>query len=174
MRDSTSRGPRREPWTDQLEQRPDHSRSHDPTRADTMTEPLHSPPAGSLSTRATGDRPLRRVFVRDLELMASVGVYELEKRYEQRIVVSVDLFVVDDYDGQSDNLSAVLDYSAVVSGIRTIVESGHTNLLETLAERIAQRCLSDHRVMRAVVRLEKPDIVPGCRSVGIEIAREQP
>ncbi len=138
-----------------------------------MTEPLQSPPAGPLCTKASERRSLRRVFVRDLELMASVGVYELEKRYEQRIVVSVDLLVVDDYDGQSDNLSAVLDYSSVVSGIRSIIESGHTNLLETLAERIAQRCLSDRRVMRAVVRLEKPDIVPGCRTVGIEIAREQ-
>lgn len=138
-----------------------------------MTEPLQSPSAGSSGTKASEGRSLRRVFVRDLELMASVGVYELEKRYEQRIVVSVDLLVVDDYDGQSDNLSAVLDYGSVVSGIRSIIESGHTNLLETLAERIAQRCLSDRRVMRAVVRLEKPDIVPGCRTVGIEIAREQ-
>jgi dihydroneopterin aldolase len=67
----------------------------------------------------------------------------------------------------------VLDYSTVIAGIRAIVESGHTNLLETLAERIAQRCLADQRVMRAVVRLEKPDIVPGCRTVGIEIVRDR-
>lgn len=122
---------------------------------------------------AARGRALRRVFVRDLELMASVGVFELEKRYEQRLIISVDLLVVDDYDGKSDSLSAVLDYGSVVAGIRTIVESGHTNLLETLAERIAQRCLTDARVMRAVVRLEKPDIVPGCRTVGIEIVRDQ-
>jgi dihydroneopterin aldolase len=138
-----------------------------------MTEPLAS--AGSIVglPAAAQGRALRRVFVRDLELMASVGVYELEKRYEQRLIISVDLLVLDDYDGRSDSLSAVLDYSSVVSGIRTIVESGHTNLLETLAERIAQRCLSDARVMRAVVRLEKPDIVPGCRTVGIEIVRDR-
>jgi 7,8-dihydroneopterin aldolase/epimerase/oxygenase len=138
-----------------------------------MTEPLASPgsPAG-LPSAARG-RALRRVFVRDLELMASVGVYELERRYEQRLIISVDLLVLDDYDGQSDNLGAVLDYGSVISGIRAIVEGGHTSLLETLAERIAQRCLSDARVMRAVVRLEKPDIVPGCRTVGIEIVRDQ-
>lgn len=122
---------------------------------------------------ATIGKPPRRVFVRDLELMASVGVFELEKRYEQRVLVSVDLRVNDDYDGQSDNLSAVLDYGAVVAGIRAIVETGHTNLLETLAERIAEVCLADPRVMQTVVRLEKPDIVPGCRSVGIEIERSR-
>lgn len=119
------------------------------------------------------DKPLRRVFVRDLELMASVGVFEMEKRYEQRLVVSLDLSVIDDYDGRSDALSAVLDYGAVVAGVRAIVETGHTNLIETLAERIAEAALADPRVVSAVVRLEKPDIVPGCRSVGIEITRRR-
>lgn len=138
-----------------------------------MTEPLAFPGSALAPPMAACDRALRRVFVRDLELMASVGVYELERRYEQRLIISVDLLVLDDYDGQSDSLGAVLDYSSVVSGIRTIVESGHTNLLETLAERIAQRCLSDPRVMRTVVRLEKPDIMPGCRTVGIEIVRDR-
>ncbi|WP_072390539.1 dihydroneopterin aldolase [Hyphomicrobium sp. CS1BSMeth3] len=138
-----------------------------------MTEPLAPSSTCADRTPASGHRPLRRVFVRDLELMASVGVYELEKRYEQRLIISADLMVLDDYDGQSDNLGAVLDYSSVVSGIRSIVESGHTNLLETLAERIATRCLADPRVVRVVVRLEKPDIVPGCRTVGIEIVRDR-
>jgi len=138
-----------------------------------MTEPLASSGSCAGSASAGGSRPLRRVFVRDLELMASVGVFELEKRYEQRLIISVDLMVQDDYDGQSDSLSAVLDYGSLISGIRSIVESGHTNLLETLAERIAARCLADPRVVRAVVRLEKPDIVPGCRTVGIEIVRER-
>jgi dihydroneopterin aldolase len=105
--------------------------------------------------------------------MASVGVFEMEKRYEQRLIVSVELWVTDDYDGQSDMLSAVLDYGSVVTRIRTIVETGHTNLLETLAEQIASVCLADSRVVRTIVKLEKPDIVPGCRSVGIEIVRER-
>ena len=128
-------------------------------------EPNPAPPPGSVG------KPLRRVFVRDLELMASVGVFEMEKRYEQRLVVSLDLSVIDDYDGRSDALSGVLDYGAVVAGVRAIVETGHTNLIETLAERIAEAALADPRVVRAIVRLEKPDIVPGCRSVGIEITR---
>ena len=44
------------------------------------------------------------VFVRDLEIVASVGVFEHEKRYEQRILVSVELIVCDGYDGLSDRL----------------------------------------------------------------------
>lgn len=114
-----------------------------------------------------------RVFVRELELMGRVGLYEVERRYEQRIVVSVDIDVADTYDGVSDRLRDVLDYEQLVKRIQGIVEGEHVNLLETLAERIAQNCLADPRVISVRVRIEKPDIMPGCRSVGIEIERRR-
>jgi dihydroneopterin aldolase len=114
---------------------------------------------------------LRHVFVRDLEIVASVGLLEHEQRYEQRIIVSVDLAVRDDYDGVSDRLGDVLDYGKVVDDIARLVQSGHFNLIETLAERIARKCLADARVERVRVRIEKPEILPSCRSVGIAIER---
>ena len=113
----------------------------------------------------------RRVFVTGLELMASVGIFEVEKRYEQRIVVSVDLDVADDYDGASDRLESVVDYGRIVAAVRALVESRHFHLIETLAERIAEACFTDPRVHAARITIEKPDILPGCRSVGIAIER---
>src|SRR5512145_311734 len=119
---------------------------------------------------AAGTR-LRRVFVHGLEIVASVGLLEHEKRYEQRIVVSVDLAVRDDYDGVSDLLSDVLDYGKLVDDLARLIQSEHVNLIETLAERIAGQCLTDKRVERVRVRIEKPEVLPSCRSVGIEIER---
>ena len=113
----------------------------------------------------------RHVFVRDLEIVASVGVLEHEKRYEQRVFISADLAVRDGYDGISDRVQDVVDYSVVVEGISRLVQSEHVNLIETLAERIATHCLADKRVVSVRVRIEKPDIMPSCRSVGIEIVR---
>ncbi len=127
----------------------------------------------SPSSRSNGRRPARRVFVNGLEVMASVGIYEVEKRYEQRIVISVDLDVVDDYDGISDRLDAVVDYGRVVAAVRALVESRHFQLIETLAERIAESCLADARVLVARITIEKPDILPACRSVGIAIERHR-
>ena len=79
----------------------------------------------------------------------------------------------DDYDGKSDRLADVLDYGKVVDGISRLVQSEHVNLIETLAERIAASCLADRRVESVRVRIEKPDILPSCKSVGIEIERHQ-
>ena len=123
--------------------------------------------------RCSGRRAARRVFVNGLELMASVGIFEVEKRYEQRIVVSVDLDVLDDYDGISDRLDAVVDYGLVAAAVRALVESRHFQLIETLAERIAEACLVDARVLVARITIEKPDILPSCRSVGIAIERSR-
>ena len=130
-----------------------------------------SEPNATATPHAPLVRRARRVFVSGLELMASVGIYEVEKRYEQRIVVSVDLDVADDYDGVSDRLENVVDYGGIVARIRAIVEARHFHLIETLAERIAEACLADPRALCARVTIEKPDILPGCRTVGIAIER---
>jgi 7,8-dihydroneopterin aldolase/epimerase/oxygenase len=119
----------------------------------------------------TTQRPPRRVFVRDLEIMANVGIFEVEHRYEQRIVVSLDLDVVDTYDGQSEQINDVLDYSRIVNDTELLIQSHHFKLIETLAERIAELCLSHQSVIAATIKIEKPDIMPSCRAVGIEIRR---
>jgi dihydroneopterin aldolase len=136
-----------------------------------MRPPWHGKPAGAPMTVASVRKSARRVFVHDLEIVASVGVLEHERRYEQRIIVSADLSVREDYDGVSDRLEDVLDYSKLVEGIARLVQREHVNLLETMAERIAEYCLADQRVESVRVRLEKPDAMPLCRAVGIEIER---
>jgi dihydroneopterin aldolase len=50
-----------------------------------------------------------------------------------------------------------------------MVVAQHTNLVETLADRIAALCLSDQRVMRVRVRVVKPDVLDRVAAVGVEI-----
>ena len=125
------------------------------------------------ATPLMSGRGYRRVFVRDLEIVASVGLLEYEKRYDQRILVSTELYVRDHYDGSSDRLADVLDYSKVVDGMTQLIQREHVNLIETLAERIAAFCLADERVEAVRVKIEKPEVIENCRSVGIEIERHR-
>jgi 7,8-dihydroneopterin aldolase/epimerase/oxygenase len=132
---------------------------------------MPAPPQSPENAERHGQSGIRRVFVNDFEIVASVGVFEHEKRYEQRILLSAELAVRDDYDGVSDRLEDVLDYSILLEGIALLVQQEHVNLIETLAERIAQHCLADPRVESVRVRIEKPDALSMCRSVGVEIDR---
>jgi 7,8-dihydroneopterin aldolase/epimerase/oxygenase len=114
---------------------------------------------------------LRHVFVRDLDVMATLGIHEHEKLTPQRIVVSIDLSVSEGGGPRHDDISSVVSYEIVVKKVEAIIAEGHVNLVETLAEKIAAACLKDKRVMAARVRIEKPDIIPNAKSVGIEIER---
>ncbi len=112
-----------------------------------------------------------RIFVRDLEMIASVGVYEFEKVRPQRIRVSIDLIVGPRAADATDTVDTVLSYENVVKTVRAIVATGHFHLIETLAERIAAHCLTHFTVVTVKVKIEKPDIFPDAATVGIEIER---
>ncbi len=121
---------------------------------------------------------LRHVFLRDMVLLASVGVHGFEHAARQRVRINADLAVLDDgARGQSraapgrDDLSRVVDYEAVANRIRALVQAGHVRLLETLAERLAETCLQDQRVRIVRIRVEKLDIFPDTEAVGVEIER---
>ena len=112
-----------------------------------------------------------RMFLRDLEMIASVGVHPQEKIRPQRIRVSIDLRVQSRAPEAPDTLESVLSYEDVANAIREIVAEGHVHLIETLADRIAESCLSHQEVGWVQVRIEKPDIFPDIATVGVEIER---
>ena len=115
---------------------------------------------------------IRHVFVRDLELEANIGVYHREQGQLQPVRINIDL-TVEEMDGElGDKLANVVDYGAVVEGVKTILAGGHLNLVETLAEKVAAHCLEDRRVKVVRVRIEKLNVVPEAQSVGVEIERE--
>jgi dihydroneopterin aldolase len=120
---------------------------------------------------ASAGARLRHVFVRDLDLMACIGIYDTEKVKPQRIIVNIDLSVQEGEGPNDDDIGHVVSYEIVVKKVESILAEGHINLVETLCEKIAAACLKDRRVMAARVRVEKPDIIPNARSVGVEIER---
>ena len=80
----------------------------------------------------------------------------------------------DRHDEIADRFENVVCYEEVVKRTESIVSSGHTNLVETMAEEIASACLEDARVFVARVRVEKLDAIANAGSVGVEIERTRP
>jgi dihydroneopterin aldolase len=120
------------------------------------------------------------MFIRDLVLNASIGVYAHEHVARQRIRINLDLTVADETAEPlsrpaigRDDLARVVDYEAIVIRARAIVAAGHVQLVETLAERLACACLEDHRVLAVRVRVEKLDVFADAASAGVEIERRR-
>ncbi len=115
---------------------------------------------------------IRHVFIRNLEVLAHIGVHGHEQGKMQPVRINVDL-AVEDAAVLADKLDLVVDYEAIANKIRALVAAGHINLAETLAERIAATCFEDGRVKTARVRVEKLHALPGAESAGVEIERER-
>lgn len=123
---------------------------------------------------ADAKKALRHVFIRDLVLMCSIGIYDREKTAPQRVRVNLDLAVREDVKPIGDDYAKVVCYEQIVTKARSIAQDGHVNLVETLAERLAAICLQDPRVRSCRVRVEKLDVFDDALSVGVEIERESP
>ncbi len=120
---------------------------------------------------AEDTRHYDRIYVRDLVLDARIGIHAPEKGRRQRVRVDVaaDILPAD----RAEDIGRTLCYDYIIEGIRDIVNGGHINLAETLAERIAAHLLAHPLAMRAEVRVEKLDRIPGAR-LGVHIVREKP
>jgi dihydroneopterin aldolase len=119
---------------------------------------------------STAAARMMKVLVRDLVLPARIGVYQHEKLGTQRVRINLELLCTE-HPAIKDDLNNVVNYAALVDQVRAIVDAGHINLVETLADRVAQACLDDRRVQSAKVRIEKLDVFQEADSVGVEIER---
>lgn len=106
------------------------------------------------------------VFVRGLTVEAGIGVYDHEQGRLQTLVIDVALTLE---PAGIERLADTINYETVAQAARDIVAEGHVGLVETFAERLAAACLSDARVRRAAVRIEKPGALQGAAAAGCEV-----
>ena len=120
---------------------------------------------------ADDGKPARRMFINDLTLDCWIGIHHHERDAKQRVRINIDLTVRDPVPVE-DSIANVIDYDDIIAGIKAIVESGHINLVETLADLIGDFCMADPRVTQARIKVEKLDAIAQAASAGIEIERK--
>ena len=103
------------------------------------------------------------VSVHDLSVSAVIGVHDWEREIEQTLVFSVDMAGTADVRqaAATDDLADALDYSAVASAIAAVVRDGKFHLIETAAERVAERLLTDFPVASLRLHVRKPITADG-------------
>src|SRR5687768_6764341 len=119
------------------------------------------PGASSIRTAMT------KVFVAGLKVQAEIGVYKHEIGRLQPLIVDVEL---DLPTAGAGRLADTLNYETIRQSAHAIAAAGHIGLVEAFAERLARACMSDPRVTRARVRVDKPlALAPDAVSAGVEI-----
>jgi dihydroneopterin aldolase len=114
-----------------------------------------------------------RILLSGLEFFGRHGCHEAEKQLGQRFIIDITLGCDLRRAGQTDALDDTVDYIAVYNAARDIIGGPSVQLLEVLAQRIADFALRDPLVSEATVRIRKPHVaVPQALDfLGVEITR---
>jgi dihydroneopterin aldolase len=113
------------------------------------------------------------IFLRELKIDTLIGVYEWEKRVPQTLQIDLEIALPNSRACQTDDIKDALNYADIVRHLQKVLTSRHFNLLEALAEQIAQILLNDFNAPWVKVSVAKLQAIRGSRMVGISIERGQ-
>ena len=110
----------------------------------------------------------KKIFIENLTCNASVGVYENERLHKQKIIINLEILLVNKMKTSTDNLNDVADYGKFRRIILDVLNSKHFNLIETLADILLKKIKVCDKVQHVKIKITKPDIFDDC-SVSYEI-----
>ncbi len=111
------------------------------------------------------------IHVEQLEMFAHVGVPDHERDKPQRITVTITAWPEASLHGLADDIGSTINYSGIARLVRDVVDERRDKLIETLAEKIAERLLHDLPIRRLRIELRK-FVLPDAAHVGVIITRE--
>ncbi len=111
------------------------------------------------------------VYLRDLKTDCVIGIYDWERRIRQTLYIDIDMATDIRKAAVSDHIRDTLDYKAVSKRIQQFVGESSFQLVETLAEKIADIILKEFPVPWVRVRINKKGAVRNAGAVGVVIER---
>lgn len=114
-----------------------------------------------------------KIRIKNLRLRTVVGIYAWERKEAQDVIINIDL----EFDGsraaETDNIKDTVDYKSLKKHIIKEVEASRFQLLEKLAGHILDIVMSDQKVYRAHVEVDKPNALRFADSVSVECSAER-
>jgi len=96
-----------------------------------------------------------RIHIEELEISTRIGVPEKERATPQRLTVSISFWPYYAQRDIADKIDNTVNYSIVAEETKNFVGDQSTNLIETLADRLATHLLKRFRIQKVTVELRK-------------------
>lgn len=113
------------------------------------------------------------VYLHGLKIDAVIGIFDWERRVKQAIILDLDMASDIRKAAASDDIADTLDYKAVAKRLTDFVGSSSFQLVETLAERVAEIVLTEFNITWLRLRVNKKGAVRGAVDVGVIIERSK-
>ncbi|HEX5788178.1 MAG TPA: dihydroneopterin aldolase [Woeseiaceae bacterium] len=113
------------------------------------------------------------IFLHDLRVETVIGIWDWERRIRQTVVIDLEMAADIAAAAATDKVDDTLNYKLVAKRVQQFVAASDFQLVETLAERIADIIRGEFAVPWVRVRVCKPGAIRGARDVGVVIERGQ-
>lgn len=111
------------------------------------------------------------IYLHGLTVDAVIGIWEWERKIRQKVVIDIDMDADIRKAAASDSVEDTLNYKAVAKRVIELAETSGFQLVETLAERVAEIVRTEFDVPWVRVKINKPGAIRGSRDVGVIIER---
>jgi dihydroneopterin aldolase len=112
-----------------------------------------------------------KIVLTDFRVDAVIGIWDWEKRNPQNISIDLEMQTDTKKTSQSDSIEDALDYKAVSKRAKQFIQDSQFNLIETLAENLAQIILEEFDVQWLKLSISKPNAIRDSKNIGICIER---
>ena len=111
------------------------------------------------------------IYLHDLKIECVIGIWEWERRIKQAIILDLDMAADIRRAAATDQIDDTLNYKAVAKRLIDFVGNSQFQLVETLAEKVAEILLAEFELRWVRVRVNKKGAVRGAGDVGVIIER---
>jgi dihydroneopterin aldolase len=118
-------------------------------------------------------QPNDTIFLHDLKVETIIGIEDWERKIRQTVSIDLEMGADIRRTAKTDSIDDTLNYKAVAKRVQQFVTESEFQLVETMAERIAELVLGEFEVPWIQVRVSKPGAIRGSDNVGVLIHREK-
>ena len=112
----------------------------------------------------------KKIIIKDLILLMSVGIYPFEKLKKQKVKFNIE--ITTDPNLKPD-IKTIINYESVINDIKRLTKKTHFELLESLSESIFDEIFKNKKIKKIKLKIEKLDIIKNSESVGVEFSKSK-
>jgi dihydroneopterin aldolase len=111
------------------------------------------------------------IYIHSIKLPALIGCLPHEKKSPQTLIIDIDIIKDLKKAAQTDDIKHTINYANIVEEIQRFVQQSHFELIETLAEHLAQLLLTKYPIESVTLKIQKPEAIANVPNIGVIISR---
>jgi len=113
------------------------------------------------------------IFLHELKVETIIGIWDWERKIRQTVSIDLEMGADIRRAAKTDSIDDTLNYKAVAKRVQQFVADSEFQLVETMAEKIAETVLQEFEIPWIQVRVSKPGAIRGAKDVGVLIHRSK-